>query len=65
MRSGEMLYQLPELAPSQADFSDIFEGHLRLDGQVVSVPSMSPASSAGEELDISEDEDGGVIGRAM
>jgi hypothetical protein len=65
MRSGEMLYQLPELAPSQANFSNIFEGHLGLDGQVVSVLSTSPASSAGGELYVSEGEDGGVIGRAM
>jgi hypothetical protein len=65
MRSGERLYQLPELAPSQANFSDIFEGHLGLDGQVVSVPSMSPASSVTGELYVSEDVDGGVIGRAM
>jgi hypothetical protein len=65
MRSGEMLYQLPERTPLQVDFSDMFEGHLGLDGQLVSVSSISPASSAGGELHVSEDEDDGVIGRAM
>jgi hypothetical protein len=65
IRSGEMLYQLPKLAPSQVDFTDIFEGHLGLDGQVVSVLSMSPASSAGGKLYVSEDEHGGIIGRAL
>ena len=65
MRSGEMLYQLPELAPLQVDFSDMFEGHLGLDGQLVSVSLMSPALSVDGELSVSEDEDGGVIGRAM
>jgi hypothetical protein len=65
MRSGEMLYQLPELAPLQVDFSDMFEGHLGLDGQLVSVSLMPPALSVDGKLSISEDEDGGVIGRAM
>jgi hypothetical protein len=65
MRSGEMLYQLPELTSLQVDFSDMFEGHLGLDGQLVSVSLMSPASSVDGELSVSEDEDGGVIGRAM
>jgi hypothetical protein len=64
-RSGEMLYQLPELAPLQVDFRDMFEGHLGLDGQVVSVSSISPTPSVDDDFSVSEGEDGGVIGRAM